>query len=127
MTGPEKALNARKIPLVPLLIVLLLLGVAFFGDRGIVQVIKLSREKTALEEEIRLLEEANQALRNDIEALRSDYRYLEAIARKELGMVKEDELVYQFRTHGDQQARKKKLLPPGEGVEHSGVDSSFEQ
>ncbi len=97
MSEPEKATSSRKIPILPLLIVLLLLAVAVFGDKGLVQVIKLNSQKAALEEEIRRLEEANQALREDIQALRSDHRRLEAIARKELGMVREDELIYQFR------------------------------
>ena len=98
MSPPEQASNAGKFPLVPLLIVLLLLGMAVFGDKGLLQVVKLKKQKTLLEEDIRRLEETNLALRKEIQALRSDNRTIEAIARKELGMVKEDELIYQFRT-----------------------------
>lgn len=88
----------RRLPIVPILLVLLLLGFALFGDRGILRVMQAGRQKAVLQEEVRKLEVINAGLRQEIESLRSDRRYLEAIARKELGMVKDDELVYQFRS-----------------------------
>lgn len=81
----------------PVLLILLLLGFAVFGDRGILRALQFSRQKAGLETQVRQLEEENAGLRLEIEALRSDRRTLEGIARRELGMVKEDELVYQFR------------------------------
>jgi cell division protein FtsL len=88
----------RRPPIVPVLLALLLLGFALFGDRGILRAVQAGRQKAALQEEVRQLEAANAELRQEIESLRNDRRYLEAIARKELGMVKDDELVYQFRS-----------------------------
>jgi cell division protein FtsB len=76
---------------------LLLLGFALFGEKGILRAMQASRQKLALEEELHQLEATNAALSKEIEALRSDHRTIEGIARKELGMVREDELVYQFR------------------------------
>lgn len=90
--------SPRRLPIVPIVLVLLLLGFALFGDRGILRVMQAGRQKAALQEEARKLEAINSGLRQEIESLRSDRRYLETIARKELGMVKDDELVYQFRT-----------------------------
>jgi len=88
----------RRLPIVPVLLALLLLGFALFGDRGILRALQAGRQKAALQEEVRQLEAVNAELRREIESLRNDRRYLEAIARKELGMVKDDELVYQFRS-----------------------------
>ena len=88
----------RRLPILPVLLALLLLGFALFGDRGILRALQAGRQKAALQEEVRQLEAANDELRQEIESLRNDRRYLEAIARKELGMVKDDELVYQFRS-----------------------------
>lgn len=88
----------RRLPLVTLLLALLLLGFAFFGDRGILRALQASRQRAALQEEVKQREASNAELRQEIESLRNDRRYLEAIARKELGMVKDDELVYQFRS-----------------------------
>lgn len=83
--------------LLPGLLILMLIGVAFFGKKGILFAINSNRQKEQLQRQIQDLELVNQNLRKEIEALRSDPRYVEAIARKELGMVRPDELVYQFR------------------------------
>ena len=40
--------------------------------------------------------QANAALRAEISRLRADPKYLEALARKRLGLVKHDEMVYRF-------------------------------
>jgi cell division protein FtsB len=37
-------------------------------------------------------------LREEVKRLQRDKRYIEEIARKELGMVKEGEVIYQFDT-----------------------------
>ena len=89
--------TSRKFPFISIFLILLLLGVAVFGQRGILRALQLGRQKSALEAQVTQLEDSNAALRREIEALRSDPRTIEAIARRELGMVKEDELVYQFR------------------------------
>ncbi len=89
--------STRRLPLLPVLLALLLLGFALFGDRGILRAVQANRQKAALQEQVQQLEAANAELRQEIESLRNDRRYLEAVARKELGMVKDDELVYQFR------------------------------
>jgi cell division protein FtsL len=104
----------RRLPIVPVLLALLLLGFALFGDRGILRALQAGRQKAALQEEVRQLEAANAELRQEIESLRNDRRYLEAIARKELGMVKDDELVYQFRSVQEIPRTAGLAKPPGE-------------
>jgi len=96
----EKMHNQERSPLfnkLAILVVLLILGVALFGEKGVVRLVKLMRERENLATEVQKLKEENQQLKKEIEALRTDQRYLEQLARKELGMVREDELVYQFR------------------------------
>jgi cell division protein FtsB len=88
--------RSRLLPMA--LILLLLLGLAVFGDKGLVKAWHAKEQKDELLREIRLLEETNRALRQEIEALRSDPKHLEGIARRELGMVRDDELIYQFPT-----------------------------
>ena len=104
----------RRLPILPVLLALLLLGFALFGDRGILRALQAGRQKAALQEEVRQLEAANDELRQEIESLRNDRRYLEAIARKELGMVKDDELVYQFRSVQKTPRTLGPARPPGE-------------
>ncbi len=84
----------------PVVLVLAILGVAIWGDKGILCALRANQQKDDLLRQIQVLESANQELRKEIEALKSNPRYLEAIARKELGMVRQDELVYQFRSQG---------------------------
>lgn len=96
--GNDKTARPRRWPLVPLLLVLAMLLLGIFGDRGLLRAVQYRRQQAALEAELRQLEATNAALRKEIAALRSDRRYLEGIARKELGMVRQDELIYQFPT-----------------------------
>lgn len=96
--SPAQAPNpdGGRIILWPLAVVALILGFALMGDRGILHMVKLSGQKTELAQKIAEAEAANQALRDEITALRSDRRYIERVARTELGMVRDDELVFQF-------------------------------
>lgn len=81
----------------PLALIAIILGFAFFGERGILHMLKLSNQKAALEQKLADVETQNEQLRGEIAALRNDRHYIERIARTELGMVRDDELVFQFR------------------------------
>ncbi len=85
-----------RLNLWPLALVALILGFALFGDRGILHMLKLSGLKTTLAQKLTASETQNEEFRVEIAALRSDRRYIERIARTELGMVRDDELVFQF-------------------------------
>jgi len=79
------------------LIFLLILGIlTFFGEKGILHLFRLQKEVARIKEKNVKLEEENQNLREEVKRLQSDKRYIEEIARKELGMVKEGEIIYQF-------------------------------
>lgn len=80
----------------PLALVAVILGFAFFGDRGILHMLKLSNQKAALEEKLDDVKVQNETLRIEIDSLRNDRHYIEKVARTELGMVRDDELVFQF-------------------------------
>jgi cell division protein FtsB len=88
--------DGGRLNLWPLALVVLILGFAVFGERGILHMLKLSGQKAVLAQEISEAEAQNEGLRTEITALRSDRRYIERIARTELGMVRDDELVFQF-------------------------------
>lgn len=82
--------------LIPVLLILIIFGFALFGQKGILRTLQASRHHASLEAELQKQEAVIQQLKKEIRALRSDRKYLESIARRELGMVKKDELVYQF-------------------------------
>lgn len=43
------------------------------------------------------LKEKNRLLANEIRRLKEDNKYFESVAREQLGMVKENEIVYRFK------------------------------
>lgn len=99
MNGDENHSAQERIRLLkfwPLTLVALLLGIALFGDRGVLHYLKLNRQKAEILTELDQIERLNRTLRNEISALKNDRRYIERLARTELGMVREDELVFQF-------------------------------
>jgi cell division protein FtsL len=87
----------KKRVLLFILILLLLLGIfTFFGEKGIFNLLRAQKEVARIKEKNTKLEEENQKLREEVKRLKTDRRYIEEIARKELGMVKEGEIIYQF-------------------------------
>jgi cell division protein FtsB len=85
-----------RLKLAAILLLVLVVALAI-GNRGLVRVYRMHQTKAALEREIAQLTSSNAALAEEVRALRTDPGRVEAIAREELGLVKPDELVYEFR------------------------------
>lgn len=79
-----------------ILIVLAMLGLSLLGDRGALRALQAYHHKQELEQQLTQLQAEQQQLREEIQLLRKDRDYWEQLARKELGMVREGELIYQF-------------------------------
>ena len=75
---------------VPLLVFLL------FSSRGIVQRVRLERQKAELEEQIRSAEEETRRLQAESQALDGDRTAIEKVAREKYGMVRDGEKVYRI-------------------------------
>ncbi len=73
-----------------------LIILAVFGKKGVFQLKDMRHKKTVVQAEIDRLEEENTGLKEKIGALKSDKKEVEKLARSELGLVKEGEVVYQF-------------------------------
>ena len=67
-----------------------------WGDRGLLEMWRRQHEVARLAQEIDTSEQENIKLARNIERLRSDMRYIEKIAREELGLVRNGELVFKF-------------------------------
>jgi len=76
---------------------LLLLWIVFAPNRGIVALYKAKKEIMMLEEENKRLAGENKVLQEEINRLQDDPAYLEEKARKEYGMLKENEVLYIFK------------------------------
>ena len=78
------------------MIVVLTLGVVYLFAREISEVRFLREENEKIEKKIEQLEIANKELEVKIKTIKNDKRYIEKIAREELGMIKEGDKVYRF-------------------------------
>ena len=80
-----------------LVVFLLLMALLItFGNRGLVDNYLMSRRLAQLKSQSNEMTSENNELKNKILLLRSDLTYLEAVARKELGMVKKGDIVYRL-------------------------------
>ncbi len=95
--GIEPGLPVNKmIPLWLILIVLVMFGFALLGERGALRALQSYQHKQDLEQQLAALQEQKVKLRAEIQLLKKDRDHWEQLARKELGMVREGELIYQF-------------------------------
>jgi cell division protein FtsB len=86
----------KRIYFIPAGIILFILYFTVFGERGLLRIHHLTQEKKQIEERVVALQAENEQLKREIEALKSDRRYLESIARKDFGLVRPNEIIYQF-------------------------------
>lgn len=70
---------------------------AIFGDKGLVEAYGLKKERDSIVAHIEELEEDNRFLEEDVDLLKTDNRYVEMVARKELGLVGKDEIIYMLK------------------------------
>ena len=95
--GPARepaATGKNLITLWLLVIILVMLGYAVFGNRGVIRIVKAERQKQELQTQLTALQQEQQELREEIDRLKNDKDYWEQLARKKLGMVREGELIY---------------------------------
>jgi cell division protein FtsB len=67
-----------------------------FGDKGLLRIFELKQDKSKIEARLTESRSDNEKLKREIVALKSDRRYLESIARKDFGLVRSNEVIYQF-------------------------------
>lgn len=67
-----------------------------FGDKGLLRIFELRQDMARLRTGLNDTRAANEKLKREIIALKSDYRYVESIARKDFGLVRANEVIYQF-------------------------------
>ena len=88
---------SKKRLLLLLLSLFLIFGfLTFFGDKGILHLLRLQKELVRIKEINIKMGEENRKLKEEIKRLQHEKRYIEEVARRELGLVKEGEIIYQF-------------------------------
>ena len=94
LTLTERRILRRVIFIVA---VLGLLWLVFAPERGLLHYHRLHSKVESLIRENRELAERNAELKMEIERLRNDESYLEELARRKYGMLKENETVYEIK------------------------------
>ena len=83
---------------IAVLVLVSLLFFIIFGEHGLIDLNSLKNERTRLTEKSEQLARKNHSLSVEIDRLKHDPKYIENVARQELGMVGEDELILKPRS-----------------------------
>ena len=83
-----------KVGKVLLLFLILMGSVILFGNRGILDNYRLDQKLLDIRKSNGELDVKNDVLKKEILLLRNDMRYIEKVARDELGMVRRNDRVY---------------------------------
>ncbi len=97
------AFGTKRKGLVILLVGLIMLVwyFALFGERGVVKIVQLRLERDRIRSDVSQMRKENKRLQEEIRRLREDPEYLESVARRDLGLVKENEILFIFEDEGD--------------------------
>jgi len=82
--------------LIPVGCLAFILFFTVFGDKGLLRIYELRQDKVKIEKRLTEIRIENENLKREVVALQSDRRYIERIARKDLGLVRSNEVIYQF-------------------------------
>jgi cell division protein FtsB len=77
-------------------LILLVWYFSLFGEKGVIKIIRLRRERNRIIADVNRMQEENERLQEEIRRLREDSRYLESVARRDLGLIKENEILFIF-------------------------------
>jgi cell division protein FtsB len=86
----------KRLFLAPAALVVFILYFTVFGERGLLRINHLHRDRDEMQKRFLELKTENDKLKREITALQSDRRYLESIARRDFGFVRGNEVIYQF-------------------------------
>jgi cell division protein FtsB len=82
--------------LIPAGCIAFILFFTVFGDKGLLRIYELRHDKSRINTRLTDAKVENEKLKLEIVALKTDRRYLESIARKDFGLVRSNEVIYQF-------------------------------
>lgn len=82
------------------MLLLLMLVLIVFSKNGVLDYSRLEKEKAAVLRENQKIKSRNQMLVREIRRLKHDLEYIRHVARHELGMTGEDDVVFKVMDHG---------------------------
>jgi cell division protein FtsB len=88
--------DKKKVRLYSILIVAAVGAWSLFGPYGALKYYRVRNELQAILAQNEQLREANTALRQEIDKLGNDPAYLKEVARRQFGLIKKNEVIYEF-------------------------------
>lgn len=96
--------HLRKIIVTASVVVMVaLLLVIILGDNGMLELSRLQATRKQLAESNETLTRENMRLYRNIDRLQNDPVFVENVARRELGMIRSDEVIFKFRSETEDQ------------------------
>lgn len=89
--------EALKLTAFGALFIALMVAWLGFGERGFIHLYRIEKERQGYVDKIRKLEQENEDLIKEISRLRSDKDYIESQGRRELGLLKDGEVLYRIK------------------------------
>lgn len=86
----------RFLKIVILLVVIAFLWLFFAPRTGFLSLLRQRSELKSLQEQTQVLVEQNATMHEEIEKIEGDTAYLEEIARRDYGLVKDNEILFEF-------------------------------
>ncbi len=93
----RQVLLERALPLSILALALVAVPVLMFSPAGLSRLTSLTAERDRADEEISRLSKDIESLRAEVRRIKTDPTAVERAARDELGLVRQTEIVFQFR------------------------------
>jgi len=92
----DKLKKILKVPLLCICFALPIAGWIWYGEGGVIHLRQTEGERQACIERIRKLAAENQLLIEEVNRFRTDMKYVESVARNELNLIRENEVIYRF-------------------------------
>lgn len=90
-----RAARKRRLLFIAMLAILIA-ALSVGGNRSLVRIYRMNKNKAELHREIERLKQGNQGLTREVQSLTADPGQVESIAREDLGLIKPGEVVYEF-------------------------------
>ncbi|MBI1750894.1 MAG: septum formation initiator family protein [Acidobacteria bacterium] len=95
-SGPKRAFLQRWGGTIFVLLLMALVAHVLFGEHGFLAMRRAQKEVDKLRQEIAQLSDENKKLSGEIQALKTDPQLIERIARDEMGLARQGELIFKL-------------------------------
>ncbi len=97
-------IGKKNLLIICVAVIIAITAFAVFGDNGLLDVYRLEKERDRLANKIDSVTMENKQISREITLLKTDKRYVVKVARKELGMIGKNEVIYKLEKQEPEKA-----------------------